>query len=331
LEKKASDPNFWDNQNEVEKVLEETKYLKKQVSRWENLEKEAADLSEFAHLLRETEKEAETELQELAQKVKELTAKFEKEEISTFLSGKYDKNNAIVAIHAGTGGTDAQDWAMMLERMILRYTERKGFKTEILHVSPGSEAGIKSVVFAVAGPGAYGWLKSEKGVHRLVRLSPFNAKHLRQTSFALIEVIPEIPEPKIKISEKDLKIETFRSSGHGGQSVNTTDSAVRITHIPTGITVSVQNERSQIQNKTRAMKILASRLEDLAEQKEEQEAKAAKGEYEAARWGNQIRSYVLHPYQMVKDHRTGAQTADTEAVLNGEIDLFVEAFLRKYH
>jgi len=328
LEQEAADPNFWGFPEKVEKNLAEQKALKTKIDTWEGMAKEAQDLSELAHLFHETEKGSEKELLELAEDIKKLQNRFEKEEIIQYLKGKYDALDAIVAIHAGTGGTDAQDWAEMLQRMIMRYAERKGFKTTILHISPGGEAGIKSAIISVSGRDAFGWLKSEKGIHRLVRLSPFNAKHLRQTSFALIEIIPEIAEPKFKLDEKDLKIDTFRAGGHGGQSVNTTDSAVRITHLPTGITVSVQNERSQMQNKARALKILASRLESAEKEKEEAEVKKAKGEYETAQWGSQIRSYVLHPYQMVKDHRTGVETSDTEAVLNGEIDLFVEAFLR---
>ncbi len=244
------------------------------------------------------------------------------------LSGKYDAEDAYLAIHAGAGGTDAQDWAEMLLRMYLRWAERRGFKTEIVSEMPGDEAGIKSVTVSIQGDYAFGYLRSERGVHRLVRLSPFDSNHRRHTSFCLVEVWPDVQEDvDIEIDEKDLQIETFRSSGAGGQNVQKNETAVRITHLPTGLVVSCQNERSQTQNKERALQVLKMRLLDLEHQKQEEEFAALKGEHVSAAWGNQIRSYVLHPYQLVKDLRTDYETGNTQAVLDGDLDAFMEAYL----
>jgi len=254
----------------------------------------------------------------------------QKLELKATLSNPYDQNNAIISIHAGAGGTEAQDWAEMLLRMYERFAERRGFKYDILDISPGEEVGVKSVTLSVNGPYAYGFLQSEAGVHRLVRMSPFDADKARHTSFALVEVVPEVSKTdNIQIDEKDLKIDVFRAGGHGGQSVNTTDSAVRITHLPTGLNVTCQNERSQLQNKETALKILQSKLLALRLKEQKEEELRLRGDHMSAAWGNQIRSYVLQPYKQVKDHRTDFTSTNPDEVLNGDLDGFIEAYLKK--
>jgi peptide chain release factor 2 len=264
----------------------------------------------------------------LKQQVEEIQKRYNDNRLVLLLSKKYDDHNAVFSIHAGAGGTDAQDWADMLLRMIMRYCERKNFKTEVIDISKGAEAGIKSITVQVHGPFAYGMLKSEAGVHRLVRQSPFNPAHTRETSFALLELIPLLEESEsITLDPKDLDIEATTSSGAGGQSVNTTYSAIRITHKPTGIKVSIQNERSQHQNKELAMKILTAKVQALEDEKLAKEKKELRGEYKSAEWGNQIRSYVLHPYKLVKDHRTDFESTDPDSVLSGKLDDFAEKYL----
>jgi peptide chain release factor 2 len=268
---------------------------------------------------------------ELEAEISSIETELEKRSFTAMLSGKYDRDPAILAIHAGAGGTDSQDWAAMLERMYLRWAEERGFPTEILDITEGEEAGIKSVTISVTGEYAFGYLRSEKGVHRLVRLSPFDAAHRRHTSFALVEVLPQVAmdEAEIVIEPSDIKMDVFRSSGAGGQNVQKNATAVRITHIPTGIVVTCQNERSQTQNREFAMRILRARLLELKQAEKEEERAVLRGEYTKAEWGSQIRSYVLHPYQMVKDHRTEFESGNTQSILDGDLDEFMEAYLRE--
>lgn len=324
LTEQSENSAFWNNPENAKTVMQKINSLKQVVEPWRKLENEVRELTE---LLEEAEADDKL-IAEIKTRTVQIKEELNKKETETYLNGKYDGLNAVFSIYAGAGGVDAQDWAEMLLSMLLKYCAKKNLNPTIIHLAPGSEAGVKSVTVEVTGPYAYGNLKSERGVHRLVRISPYDADKARHTSFALVEVIPEIEAVDMNIPESDLKIETFRASGHGGQSVNTTDSAVRITHIPTGITVSVQNERSQMQNKAVAMKILKARIEAQKEAERDKELKVIKGENMANEWGSQIRSYVLHPYQMVKDHRTGVETSDTEGVLNGDLDKFVEGYLK---
>jgi peptide chain release factor 2 len=300
---------------------------KRTVEQWRSLEKQTADIAELINLAAE---EADTSFsEEISTDIGNLTELLDKLELELAFSGEYDSRNAILQIHAGAGGTESQDWAEMLVRMYLRWAERRGYKAEILDESRGEEVGIKNVTVGISGEYAFGYLKSEHGVHRLVRLSPFDSDHARHTSFVLVEVMPEAEENvDVKIAQEDLKIDTFRSSGAGGQNVQKVSSAVRITHLPTGIVVTCQTERSQLQNKAIAIKILYSRILEMELEKQAEERAKLKGKRIEAGWGNQIRSYVLHPYKMVKDHRTDHETSNTEAVLNGELDGFITAFLR---
>jgi peptide chain release factor 2 len=297
--------------------------LNKVVERWRGMEKRAVEVAELISLEDSSlQADIEAEVEKLASQLDEM-------ELEAAFSGEYDSRNAILSIHAGAGGTESQDWAQMLMRMYLRWAERRHYQAEVLDVSPGEEAGVKSVVIGIKGDYANGYLRSEHGVHRLVRLSPFDADHARHTSFALVEVMPEAEAgADVRIEPEDLKVDTFRSSGPGGQHMQKTSSAVRLTHLPSGLTVSCQSERSQHQNKEIAMKILLSRLLELELEKRAEERAKLKGKHVAAGWGNQIRSYVLHPYKMVKDHRTDYQTGDTDAMLDGELDGFITAYLR---
>jgi len=321
-----STEEFWSDQEHAKKLSEEAGNIRKTLSEWNEFEKEVQDTEELTEMMDPaTDIEA---FEELKKSTAEAEAKLSKLSVQLYLNGKYDKNNAILSIHAGTGGTDAQDWAEMLMRMYLRYADIKGWKTEIVEKTQEDEAGIKSAEITITGQFAYGFLKEEHGVHRLVRISPFNSGGTRETSFALVEVTPEIEEHEVEIKDDDLKIETFRASGRGGQSVNTTDSAIRITHTPTGITVQCQNERSQLQNRQVALKNLKSKLVALQEKHHLETIEHLKGEHAQHSWGNQIRSYVLHPYQMVKDHRTDYETSQIDIVLDGELDDIIEASLR---
>ncbi len=297
------------------------------VERWRGLEKRVADAGELLALMDEAGDPA--LLAELQQEVAELARLVEEAELELAFSSEYDSRNAILAIHAGAGGTESQDWAEMLLRMYLRWAERRGYEAEVLDTSPGEEAGIKSATVSISGRYACGYLKGEHGVHRLVRLSPFDADHLRHTSFALVEVMPEAEEDAdVEIAPEDIRVDVFRSSGPGGQHMQKTSSAVRITHLPTGLVVTCQSERSQYQNKETALRILRSRLLERRLEEQAEERARLKGKRISAGWGNQIRSYVLHPYRMVKDHRTGHETADTEAVLDGDLDGFITAYVR---
>ncbi len=327
LDAAMADASFWKNSNEATRRSKHAGAIRAEFLEWDNLEKDTNELNELS-LIAEKEKDAELS-KEAEKNYQEILKRFEKLEFFVLMRGRFDESNALVAIHAGTGGTEAQDWAEMLLRMILRYAERRGFSARVVDEHKGNEAGIKSATVSIEGPYAYGYLRSEHGVHRLVRISPFDAEKMRHTSFALIEVLPEIPEDEeLKIDPKDIRIDTYLSSGHGGQSVQTTYSAVRIVHLATGITVTCQNERSQLQNKETAMKILRARLLIMREKERASERAELRGEYHEAEWGNQIRSYVLQPYRMVKDHRTEYETSDTPAVLDGKLEPFVEAFLK---
>lgn len=315
----ASD-GFWDDPKKAGELSKQHSDLLTKLEPWLNLRQEINDLKELAEI-GDVSIEA-----ELTTQIDEIEKSYNSLKKILRYDGPYDDNDAILSIYAGAGGTDAQDWAEMLERMYLRWLEQSGFKASIVDRSTGDEAGIKSVVIAVSGGLAYGKLKNEHGVHRLVRLSPFNSDNLRQTSFAKVEILPKIDRPDdLIIDDKDLKIDVFRAGGHGGQSVNTTDSAVRVTHLPTGVVVSIQNERSQLQNKEMAMTILRSRLTQLRIEHHKEKLADLKGVNQSAEWGNQIRNYVLHPYKLVKDLRTGVETSAVDAVLDGKIDEFIDS------
>ena len=320
-------PNFWDDKEKADLTLKDIQELKNLTQDIKKLKEYTENNLELIELLL-VEKDDEL-LQNLELDIKNETKQLEKLSVLLLLNGPYDKNNCTLEIHSGAGGTEACDWANMLYRMYLRYCEKKGYKVEVLDYQEGEEVGIKSVTIEIKGLNAYGYLKGEKGVHRLVRLSPFDAANKRHTSFASIDIIPEFDNTiNIDINEKDLKIDVYRSSGKGGQGVNTTDSAVRITHLPTKTVVTCQNERSQIQNKETAMKMLKAKLYVIEQEKKNQELNAIKGNYQNIEFGSQIRSYVMHPYSMVKDHRTNTETSNVSKVLDGDIDLFIESYLK---
>ncbi|MDO8613941.1 MAG: peptide chain release factor 2, partial [Dehalococcoidia bacterium] len=318
-------PGFWDDPNEAQKVMRRLADAREQVDVWRGAETKARDTLE---LLRLAESEGDDALAAaVAADVDKLLAEMDTLELTLALSGEYDRRNAILAIHAGAGGTDSQDWTEMLLRMYLRWAEKRDYRTAMLDMTPGEEAGIKSVTIEITGRNAYGYLRAERGVHRLVRLSPYDAAHARHTSFALVEVLPEVESAsEVNLDPDDLRIDVFRASSKGGQNVQKNATAVRITHIPSGLTVSCQNERSQHRNKESALKVLEARLleRELAQRAEEKAR--LKGDHVSAAWGNQIRSYVLHPYKMVKDHRTGYETSDAEGVLDGELEPLLSAY-----
>lgn len=323
LRKETENPNFWKNQEKAKSVQKEIAELEKEIKIHSDFETEAQDLIELINIA-EVEDD-ESALKEISEKFSALESRFKKHELKIYLGRKYDKNNALLIISSGVGGRDAQDWASMLLRMYQRFCESRDWGINILHESLGEEGGVKSVTLEVNGSYAYGYLKNEAGVHRLVRISPFSPNKLRHTSFAALEVLPEIEAKDIEIKPEDLRVDTFRSSGSGGQNVNKRETAVRITHLPTGIAVAVQTERSQPQNKEKAMQVIASKLQALQLKKEEIELSRTKKIKKSAEWGAQIRSYVLHPYKMVKDHRTGHETSQVEKVLDGDLDEFIEA------
>jgi len=320
-------PDFWNDQNAAQTVINEANALKDQVNEFVNLNDSYENLELTYQLVKE---EPDADLQaELDEEIQQLSKSLSDFELQLLLSEPYDKNNAILELHPGAGGTESQDWGSMLLRMYTRWAEKKGFKVETMDYLPGDEAGIKSVTLLIKGHNAYGYLKAEKGVHRLVRISPFDSSGRRHTSFVSCEIMPEFNDDiEIDVRSEDLKIDTYRASGAGGQHINTTDSAVRITHLPTNTVVTCQTERSQIKNREQAMKMLKSKLYQLEIEKQQAELDEIRGEQKEIGWGSQIRSYVFHPYSMVKDHRTNVEVGNTGSVMDGEIDLFIDAYLR---
>lgn len=319
---------FWDNPETAQKSMKTKKSLEDKLSELKSLTAQMEDLEVMLEMAEEEQDESMAE--EAEETVKSLSKSLEDMRLRVLLNGKYDKNNAIISVHAGSGGTDAQDWAEMLFRMYSRWCEKKGYKAKLIDMQEDTEGGIKSATLLVEGENAYGYLKNEKGVHRLVRISPFDSSGRRHTSFSSLDVVPEIDDDiQVEINDEDLRIDTFRSSGAGGQHVNKTDSAIRITHIPTNIVVTCQNERSQHQNKETAMKLLMSKLIELAEQEKKESLDELKGDYSQITWGSQIRSYVFHPYTMVKDHRTGAEMGNVQAVMDGDLDYFINEKLKQ--
>ncbi len=325
--KTTEEEGFWDDHEKAQKLLKEKKSFESKIDEYEELKREFEDIGILIDLAQEEEDQS--MVAEIQKAFEDYKKKYEDLRIKTLLNGEYDSNNAIISIHAGSGGTDAQDWAEMLLRMYTRWSEAKGYRVKILDYQDAAEGGIKSATLLIEGENAYGYLKNEKGVHRVVRISPFDSSGRRHTSFSSLDVIPEMDDNiTVNIDQDDLRIDTFRSSGAGGQHVNKTDSAIRITHIPTNIVVSCQNERSQHQNKETAMKVLMAKLMELAKQEHKANLDELKGDYSQITWGSQIRSYVFHPYSLVKDHRTNAEVGNVHAVMNGELDYFINEKLK---
>lgn len=327
LEFKMQEPGFWDDSQKSEEVTKKSKLIKDKIENYDKLKSKIDDIEVLKEMMEEDDEESANEIIET---VKLIESEIDEYNMKILLSGEYDKNNAIVTLHVGVGGTDANDWTEMLLRMYTRWCENKGYSVQTIDLITGDEAGIKSVTLKVSGEYAYGYLKAEKGIHRLVRISPYNANGKRQTSFASMEVLPELTKDQdITIRSDDLKVDTYRSSGSGGQHINKTDSAVRITHIPTGIVVQCQNERSQFSNRETAMEMLKSKLVELKERAHKEKIEDLTGELKDMGWGSQIRSYVFHPYSMVKDHRTNVETSNVNGVMDGNIDIFINAFLKQ--
>lgn len=327
LVKESSQPDFWQDPLKANEVMRQLSATKEETESWLELERKVEELVQLIELSLE---EGDTSLEQaIHSEIDQIASHLDRLEFQLLLGGEYDRRNALLAIHAGAGGTESQDWAEMLLRMYMRWAERRSYQADLLDTSPGEEVGIKSAMLEVKGKYAYGYLKSEHGVHRLIRLSPFDADHARHTSFALVEVLPEVEkEVEVKIEPDELRVDAFRASGPGGQHMQKTSSAVRLTHLPTGLVVSCQSQRSQHQNKEMALRVLKARLLELEMAKRAEKKTELKGEHLDAAWGNQIRSYVLHPYKMVKDHRTGYEISDAAAVLDGELDQLMEAYLK---
>jgi peptide chain release factor 2 len=326
LEEDMSKDGFWDDQDNSQKVMKEIKLLKDKITSYENITNKYEDIIVLIEI--GIEEKDESIIPEVNELIKDYISEYETLRIDTLLSGEYDKSNAIISLHAGAGGTESCDWVSMLFRMYSRWAERKGYKVEILDYLDGEEAGIKSITIQISGENAYGYLKSEKGVHRLVRISPFDSSGRRHTSFASCDVIPDIEDDiDIEINDEDIRIDTYRASGAGGQHINKTDSAIRITHIPSGIVVQCQNERSQHKNKDKALKMLKSKLYEIKQQEQIDKLQGIRGEVNEIGWGSQIRSYVMHPYSMVKDHRTNEEKGNVQSVMDGDIDNFINSYL----
>ena len=323
-----SDPTFWDDSDKAREISQEATQLKNAVESYKQLVSDIEDANVMLEMaIEEDDRSLEGEIKDYVQQIEETV---EKQEVLLLLSGEYDTNNAILTFHAGAGGTEAQDWCSMLIRMYLRWAEKAGFSIELMDEQPGDEAGTKSATFLIKGENAFGYLKSEKGVHRLVRISPFDAAARRHTSFAAVDVMPEIDDTvEINIDMKDVQVDTYRASGAGGQHINKTDSAVRMTHRPTGIVVQCQSQRSQMQNREQALRLLRAKLFELELEKQAELKEQIGGTYQAIEWGSQIRSYVFHPYNLVKDHRTGVETGNVQSVMDGNLDQFMEGFLKK--